>query len=249
MPLFFSFVDRAPSCTIRETATAITTDNLKNVYLINGESIRKFDSSCTFQKEFSNKDFGNITSADATNPLRIVLFYRDFNRVVFLDNTMSQNGDAVQLESLGFPLASLAASSHDNGLWIYDQANFELIRFNRNMQIEQRTGNLAQLLGIDLQPDFMMEKGDRLYLNNPATGIIVFDVFGTYSKTIPVKGLRTFQATENTLFYMTGGNLVAENILTLETISYEEPTDANAIDIRKESNRFYVLLKDATEIY
>ena len=243
-----SFIQTGTSYTINEAATNFTTDNLGNAYLINGPTIRKFDSHGIFQKEFSNKNFGAVSSADATNALRIVLFYRDFNRVVFLDNTMSQNGDPVQLEALGFPLATLAASSHDNGLWIYDQQNFELVRFNRSLQIEQRTGNLSQVLGIDsLQPDFILEKDNRLFLHNPTTGIMIFDIFGTYSKTIPVKGIKTFQVEDdNIIWFAKEMNYI--NIRTLETglrphsetgTIDEQFHNAELLNVRKEMNAYY----------
>lgn len=243
-----SFISSDSTFTINEPATNFTTDNLGNAYLINGPTIRKFDSHGIFQKEFSNKNFGAVSSVDATNALRIVLFYRDFNRVIFLDNTMSQNGDPVQLEALGFPLATLAAYSHDNGLWIYDQQNFELIRFNRSLQIEQRTGNLSQVLGIDsLQPDFILEKDNRLFLHNPSTGIMIFDIFGTYSKTIPVKDLKNFQVEDdNIIWFAKEMNYV--NIRTLET-GLRPHSEAGAIDqqfrnpelinVRKEMNSYY----------
>lgn len=240
----------APQFTIPEQADYFTTDNLGNAYLVKGPVLRKFDAKGIFQKEFSNKNFGSISSADAGNPLRPVLFYRDFNRVIFLDNTLSQNGDAVQLDALGFPLTTLAASSHDNGLWIYDQQNFELIRFNRNLQIEQRTGNLSQVLGVDsLQPNFLLEKDNRLFLNNPSTGILVFDIFGTYSKTIGIKGLKQFQVSEDRIFWYAqdmqfvdirtleqGGRGNSEN----ETID-QLMSQPDISVVRRENGRYYFL--------
>lgn len=202
------------------------------------------------QKEFSNKNFGAITSADATNALRIVLFYRDFNRVVFLDNTMSPINQPIQLETIGFPLATLVASSHDNGLWIYDQQNFELVRLDQNLQVEQRTGNLSQLLGIDtLQPNFLIEKDNRLLLNNPTTGVLVFDIFGTYSKTIPVKNLKSLQLIDNSLIWFNGSSLSAENILTAETTLYEQPVDTSASNMRVEPKAIFVLNENGLKAY
>jgi hypothetical protein len=243
--------DRVPSCTINGGTDQFTTDNLGNAYLVNGSSIQKFDDAGKFQKEFSNKNFGAISSADATNPLRIVLFYRDFNRVIFLDNTMSQNGEPVQLESLGFFSTTLVASSHDNGLWLYDQQNFELIRLNQNLQVELRTGNLSQLLGIDtLQPDFLLEKDNRLFLDNPSSGVLVFDIYGTYSKTIPVKVSRSLQVADDHLLYYGKGKMHSIELSPGgEETEYTEPFRPEALDMRMEKNAVYVRLKDRVEIY
>jgi hypothetical protein len=247
--LAFSPEAKKPDIIVNVEGEKILSDNLGNVYIIKAESISKYDSKGILQKTFSNKTFGPITSADATNALRIILFYKDFNRVVTLDNTLSQNGDPIQLEALGFPLATLAASSHDNGLWIYDQQNFELIRLNRNLQVEQRTGNLSQLLGTDLQPDFLIEKDNRLFLNNPATGILIFDVFGTYSKTIPIKELKNFQVVDDNLIYFQKGNLQMWNLITTEQTNFTEPVDTASLGMLMEKNAIFDLQQKQLLIY
>lgn len=248
--LAFSPSGGAPSASINIEADKMTTDNLGNVYLIKGESIFKYDSLGHLQKTYSNKNYGNITSADATNALRIILFYKDFNRVVTLDNTMSQNGSALTFETIGFPLASLVASSYENGLWIYDQQNFELVRLNRNLQAEHRSGNLSQILGIELQPNFILEKDNRLFLNNPSTGILIFDIFGTYSKTIPVLNLESFQVQDNSIIYYQDGKLQVENIQVNDHINYTKPVgDSLTKDMRMEKNAVFVLKKNQLDIY
>jgi hypothetical protein len=251
LPLMaFSPSGNIPSHTINAEAEKMTTDNIGNVYLIKAESIFKYDASGRLQKTYSNKNYGNITSADATNALRIVLYYKDFNRVVFLDNMMSQIGDPLTLETIGFPLATLTASSYDNGLWIYDPQNFELVRLNRNLQVEHRSGNLSQILGIELQPNFLLEKDNRLFLNNPSTGILIFDVFGTYSKTIPVTNLKALQVQDNSIVFYQDGKMQAENILINDHINYTKPVgDSLTKDMRMEKNAVFVLKKKEVEIY
>lgn len=249
---FVAFVPetRQPDVMVNVVAEKMTSDNLGNVYLIKDESIFKYDSLGVLQKTFSNKTFGAITSADATNALRIILFYKDFNRVVTLDNTLSENGEALTLETIGFPMTSLVAASHDNGLWIYDMRNFELIRLNRNLQVEHRSGNLSQILGIELQPNFLIEKDNRVFLNNPGTGIILFDVFGTYSKTLPITNLKSFQVVDNTVVYYKEGILQADAILVNDHLVYTSPVgDSATKDMRMERNAIFVLNEKRLDIY
>lgn len=238
--LAFSPRQQEPLVVVAVDADKMVCDNIGNAYLIKAESISKYDSAGVLQKSFSNKTFGPITSADATNALRIVLFYKDFNRIVTLDNTLSQNGDAIQLESVGFPFATLVAASHDNGFWIYDQQNFELVRINRNLQVEQRSGNLSQLLGIELQPNFIIEKDNRLFLNNPSTGILVFDIFGTYSKTVPVKDLKTFQVVDDDIIYFKDSAISVWTLPTANNYSLIV-TSPTATSVLLEKNKMFVL--------
>lgn len=236
----FTKDERKADFVLTATADGIVTDNLANVYTVSKDKFTKYDMRLKFQKEFSNKNFGTITSADVTNPLRPLLFYRDFGRIVFLDNTLSQNGEPVALEKLGYPLATLAASSYDNSLWIYDQPTFELLRFNTNLEISNRTGNLSQILNIQLQPNFILEKDNRLFVNNPTTGILIFDVFGTYIKTIPLYNLTNFQVADDEIVYFSQNILHSWNITTAEITDYLEPRSATAINMRIERDAIFV---------
>lgn len=246
MSLAFAKDEQKADFVLLSASDAIVTDNLANVYTVTKDKFSKYDMRLKFQKEFSNKNFGNITAADVTNPLRPLLFYRDFGRIIFLDNTLSQNGEPVALEKLGYPLATLAASSYDNSLWIYDQPTFELIRFNTSLEITNRTGNLSQILNIELQPNFILEKDNRLFVNNPATGILIFDVFGTYIKTIPILNLSTFQVADDEVMYFSEGALHAWNITTTETTDYLQPKAPGAINIRIERDAIFV--QDSAEV-
>ena len=242
----FAASDRKPDYSLQVSVDAIVSDHLSNVYVIDNDKFTKYDMKLKLQKEFSNKNFGNITSADVTNPLRPLLYYQEFGRVVFLDNTLSQNGEPLALEKLGYPLATLVASSYDNGLWIYDQPTYELLRFNNSLEVSNRTGNLAQVLGMELQPNFILEKDNRLFVNNPKVGILVFDVFGTYIKTIPILNLRSFQVADDQITYFSDGLLHSWNITTTDVTLFSEPQSKSALNMRMERDAIFV--QDSTAI-
>lgn len=249
--LFCAFIsgERPLLKTLPATGAVFTSDPMDNIYLIGNEQISKYDSNGSPLKTFSDKTHGAITSADVSNPLRIVLFYRDFSQVAFLDNTMSINGAAINLQQHDIFQPTLVCSSHSNGLWVYDQQNFELIRLNQELQFSQRTGNLAQQVNIDLQPNFLLETNNQVYLNNPSTGILVFDVFGTYYRTIPVRGLRSFQLRGDDLYYfLSSGKLFRYNVKTFEQDSMD--TDiGQVLDARVGKERLFVQKSDSLKIY
>jgi len=223
-------------------ANIFTTDNLGNIYLVTKSVVEKFDVTANKLKTYSNKSLGQISSIEATNPLKIVLLYQDFSQVVYLDNMLSQSSSPVFLQSLSIPQISLVSYSYNNGLWVYNPQNFELIRLDQNLQIVQQTGNLNQLLGIPVKPSFMLEHENWLYLNDPQTGILVFDLFGTYYKTIPLKGLNKFQVEDDFIYFLNDNTLNNYNLKTLESGQRTLP-DSSIIDARVQKNKLY-LLKD-----
>lgn len=200
-----------------------TTDNLSNVYVVKGNELIKYDKTGKELYKFSNKNLGNINFVDATNMLKVLVFYKDFQQVVFLDNTLSVNGDPINLEQIGFNQAQLICSSHNNGIWIYDQQNFELMRIDQNLLQTQKTGNLTSTLNINLQPSSLLEFNNKVFLNNPSNGILIFDVYGTYFKTIPVKNVSRFQPFGDWVYFISNKKVTAYNVITSEEKQFEVP--------------------------
>ena len=50
-------------------------------------------------------------------------------------------------------------------------------------------------------PTFMFDNNDRLYVNDSTLGILVFDVFTNYIKTIPIKGIVDFKILGDDLYF------------------------------------------------
>ncbi|SHG04349.1 hypothetical protein [Flavobacterium johnsoniae] len=80
--------------------------------------------------EYKNVSLGNITKVDIQNPLKIVLFYEDFNSVVLLDNQLnkmteinfSQNTIPIVVNAIGM--------STQNQLWIFNALNQQIGLFD-----------------------------------------------------------------------------------------------------------------------
>jgi hypothetical protein len=200
-----------------------TTDNQSNVYAVKANELTKFDKTGKLLYKYSNKNFGNIDFVDASNMLKLLVFYKNFSQVLFLDNTLSLNGEPVNLDKKGFQQTQLVCSSHNNGVWLYDQQNLELLRLDQTIEKTQQTGNLSLLLNIDLHPNFLVEYNNKVYLNNPSSGILIFDIYGTYYKTIPIKNAECFQPIADWVYFISDKKAKAYNIKTTDETVFELP--------------------------
>ncbi len=209
--------------TIETESDFFTTDNQSNVYAVKANELTKYNKDGKLLYKYSNKNYGNISFVDASNMLRILIFYKNFLQVVYLDNTLSANGETVSLDKIGFQQTQLVCSSYNNSMWIYDQQNFSLVRLDRNLETIQQTNNLNALQNDTLQPNSILEYDNRVYLNNPKTGILIFDIYGTYYKTIPVKNATQFQPIGDWVYYLVDKKVKAYNIKTTEEKEFEMP--------------------------
>lgn len=204
-------------------------DALGNVYILNlsQTEILKYTAKGQFINRYSNLSLGKIESVDVSNPLRILLFYRQRQAIVFLDNQLSQNGQPVFLEKLGIMNASMASSSSlSNGFWIFNEPDMELYRFNSENTLQIKSGNLRWFLGDDFHPHRMAEHNSRLYISDSISGIYVFDQFGTYKKTLPLKTASLFFANEENLWFTRNGILYKYNLKKNEIYSDTLPFPA-----------------------
>lgn len=235
--------------TIETTSDFFTTDNQGNVYAVKGNELSKFDKTGKLMYKYSNKNYGNISTVDASNMLRVLVFYKEFSVVFFLDNTLTQNGEAFNLlNKFNITQAPAVCASYDNSFWVFDQSKFTLIHADRYSNDFSETGNLNQLLTDSLQPTSMLEYDNKLYLNNPKSGILLFDRYGTYHKTIPIKNAEQFQPVADWVYYKSGKSIKAYNIKTTEEKEFEMPlTDFNSF--RLETGIFMLRTPNSISLY
>lgn len=219
-------------------------DALGNMYVIHGDEIKKYNPSGVFLKTFSNKRYGRIEDMDVSNPLKILVYYRDFQQVLFLDNQLSPATEVISLEKAGYEQASLVCSSLNNSFWLYDKQNNELMRFDAELRPLVKTGNLKRILDLDIQPNYMRESGNYLYLNCPKEGILVFDIYGTFYKTIPIKNLKEFTIINGNIFYYENFVLKEYQAQTFNTIEKPFP-DPLLKTVYWKNDRYYNVYSDS----
>lgn len=241
----FSFTkDEALKKSIISKIDLFTSDNIGHVYIVNGDEVKKYSPKGELLKVYSNKKLGKISSIDATNPLRVLLFYKDQSQLVILDSQLSPNGNPIDLLGMNLEQSDVVCSSFNNGLWLFNRQNNELVRLNQSLEKVVSTGNLNALLNADLKPNFMIENGSYLYLNNSSDGIYVFDIYGTYYKTISLFNLNHFQVNENVVYYYKD-SIFAKYDTKLLAVSDSVFAKPYPKDVRIGNNTFFKMYADS----
>lgn len=234
--------------TIETKADFITTDNLGNLYIIKNDVLEKYNSKGDLLKTYSNKSLGKIEQVDASNAMKIVVFYKNFRQVLLLDNMLAPVSETIRLDNYNLEQSTLICISHTNGIWFFDNTKQSLVRMDNLMQKTVETLNLNNMIGEELAPNYMLEANNLLYLNNPNFGIYVFDVFGSYFKTIPIKNLNSFQVTDGNIVYYKDNQLYTYNSKLIEESSFEIPIK-EVISARAEKNLLFIQKEKSVEIY
>jgi hypothetical protein len=155
-------------------------------YHIKNNVFRKTKGNEVF--EYKNVSLGNITKVDILNPLKIVLFYEDFNTVVLLDNQLnkmteinfSQNNTPIVVPAIGM--------STQNQLWIFNTLNQQIGLFDY-LKNEYKTVSTPLTEAIKYyQTDF-----NTFYWIDKKNNFFSCDIFG---KTIALEKVPDFDQIE-----------------------------------------------------
>jgi len=159
-----------------------TVDMLGQCYAIRGSEIIKLNADGKIISTYSRKDLGKPTSIDARDPLRLLVFYRDFGMIRILDNQLAEQAQ-LDLRLLGFFDVRLIAGNEDQGIWLYDRANAELSKIDVRLQKSLLTVNIKQFLGKAIFPRSLLVSQNKIIIQNE-NELIIFDQYGTYIRTI-----------------------------------------------------------------
>lgn len=213
-----------PKKNIAKQTRWIEVDQMKHLYLIeNDHSLLKYNTEGTLLYQYNENSLGQISYIDVSNPFRILVYYDDYATVVLLDRTLSEL-KRHDLSDLDIPQVQALATASDNNIWIFDNNSYTLKKVDNQNQTLVESPDLSLLLTETIDPNRLVEYNGRVYLNSPNLGILVFDVFGNYIKTIDVLDLDYFQLYEGQLFYVENNEFKSYHLLSFQTKKISIPT-------------------------
>ena len=195
-PPVFEFVSELPVST-----NNFAVDHLSNLYWIEEGAIVKYNETKEKIFRYSEKKWGDIHAFDVNDPLNIIVLFKDFSKIVFLDNNLAPKSISIDNNLLEEIQPTIFCSSVQNGLWLYSPLNYKLFRFNEKFKIEVESDPINHMFPEFSEPYHMVETSEKLFVSDPESGIWVFDKFAAFLFIIPVKNISYFQVRDNSIFY------------------------------------------------
>ncbi|MBK7762725.1 MAG: hypothetical protein IPI46_05045 [Bacteroidetes bacterium] len=225
----------------------ISTDPLGNVYIVKeNNSVYRINSKGDSTGIFNEIKKGKITQIDASNPLRVLLYYADYNQIVVLNNMMTQK-NVIKLNSIGLNNIACIANSADGSIWLYDAVNGNLLKIDEQLNILLNV-NLRSIQENPLAPTAMFESERSLYITDTLDGIRKFDLFGFYNTSYHFKS-RDVQLIQNYFVYRVDSNLVSYNMNTLNERILQLPDSKTIKQVRIERDMVYILRETSLDLY
>jgi len=206
----------------------LSVDDVGNILIGDKSNLIKLDIDGNFLSKYYPLYQGEITGIDAKDPRRILLFYKKYVYVQFLNQELANTASLsiysinsrpvpVSLDNLHLGFASLVClDAYNDAYWVYEDNSTDIVLIDENNQIDFKADALDQIMDVEPDPNFMIMEAGRLFINNSSTGVYIFDENGSFVEKLPLMGLKKIQVYNDLLFYCTSNTLVVHHLLTGE---------------------------------
>ncbi len=182
--------------------TLVAIDNFNTQYYINNNVFYKKNANKTIT--YNNLQLGHLESANTFNPLKINLFYKDFNTVIILDNRLAEIFKVDFNTISEYKNVSHVSTGYDNTIWVFNQDTQQLELYNYK-QNKTRVQTLpVQSIVLDIISNY-----NTCWLLTKKY-LYVYNYFGSLLKKIENNGFTALSQSnnnvilkkDNTLFYL-----------------------------------------------
>ena len=176
-------------------------DGLGNNYFIkNNIFIKQYD---TQKWEYKNVPLGKITSVDYINPLKIVVFYEDFNTIIILDNQLNEIQKLNLFDIDNTIFASKIGMASLNQFWIYNALTQQILLFNYLNNTFKNIGNPIQESIKYTQSDF-----NNFYWIDENNNWFSIDIFGKVNLLANIPPWENIQIIDNDRLLFSSNNVL-----------------------------------------
>ena len=194
--------------------TLVNIDNFNTVYYLKNNVFYKREANKTIS--YNNLQLGNITSADAFNPLKTNLFYKDFNTAIILDNRLAEIFKIDFNTKQPYRNVSHVSTGNDNTLWLFNQDS-------KQLELYDYKNNTTRAKTLPTKGNVLDIKSNYNYCWLLTTDyLLTYNYFGTLISKIKNEGFTSIAESdenillkkENSLFYLKKDS---DNIIPVKT--------------------------------
>jgi hypothetical protein len=230
-------------------------DPIGQVYVYNAlGTIEKYNPSGQRLASFSTREYGPIRYLDASNPLKLLVWYGDFRTVLLLDRNLTQLGGPLRLLDVGLPDVRTVGMAADGNLWVYDEVAFLLKKINPEGQQLLESQVLSTETTTGLRFTCIRDDGRYVLAADSNAGLFLFDVYGQFLRKIDQRGIDRFAIVTDFFVWMEANQALRAHAfqdLAITDLTNPLPTALRRPEVRwaVSSTRVLAQMGDTLRVY
>ncbi|MEO7522940.1 MAG: hypothetical protein ABIT58_02535 [Ferruginibacter sp.] len=229
----------------------LNVDVLDNIYLITaGNQLKKLNNKGDSLAVFNDvKKYGNPSYIDVSNPLKILVYYKNFSTVVILDRLLVMR-TTINLRKQNIFSVKAISTSYDNNIWLFDEQDSKLKKIDDDGKLLQESTDLRLLVDSVPSPSQIIDSDNLVYLYDELKGFYIFDYYGALKNNLPFLNWQNTAIARKKIYGFSGNTLFSYELNSLNLKKYELPDFfKNYQAIKALNGKVYLLKDDGVEIY
>ena len=236
---------------IKGNFSYLNVDNLDNLYLItNNNQLKKLDANGDSVAVFNDvKKYGNLAYVDVTNPLKALLYYKNYSTVVMLDRLLAARNN-INLRKQNMFYVNTVTLSYDNYIWIFDEEDFKMKKIDEEGKILQASTDWRMLFDTVPAPVKIIDRDNFVYLYDPEKGFYIFDYYGSFKNRLSFLNWTNVEVNGNNVYGFADNKLYSYVLKSLQLKEYKLPAFfGDYLSIKVMNNKIYLLKGDRIDMY
>jgi hypothetical protein len=236
---------------IKGDFTYFNVDNLDNIYLINNNNqLKKLNASGDSVAVFNDvKKYGNLSYVDVTNPLKALLYYKNYSTVVMLDRLLTVRNN-INLRKQNMFYVNNVTLSYDNYIWVFDEEDLKLKKIDEEGKILQASTDWRMLFDTVPSPVKIIDRDNFVYIYDPEKGFYIFDYYGSFKNRLAFLNWTNVEVNGNNVYGFADNKLYSYVLRSLQLKEYKLPVFfGDYLAIKVMNNKIYLLKSDSIDMY
>ena len=237
--------------TIPGNITYFNVDNLDNIYLIiDNNQLKKLDAKGDSVAVFNDvKKYGNPSYLDINNPLKLLLYYKNYSTVVVLDRLLAVR-NSINFRKQQIFYVNNVTLSYDNNIWIFDEEDYKLKKIDEEGKVLQASTDWRMLFDTVPAPVKITDKNNFVHLYDPEKGFYIFDYYGAFKNRLAFLNWSNVEVNENTMYGFSNNKLYSYQLKSLQLKEFKLPGFFGKYSSIKAMNgKVYLLNENGLDIY
>ena len=229
----------------------LNVDVLDNIYVITaGNQLKKMNSLGDSLAVFNEvKKYGNPSYIDVSNPLKILVYYKNFSTVVVLDRLLI-NRNNINFRKKNIFSVQAVATSYDNNVWLFDEQDYKIKKIDEDGNLLQESTDMRLLVDTVPSPVQIIDHNNQVFLYDENKGFYIFDYYGALKNNLPFLHWKNIAISRNMIYGFMENQLLSYELNTLTLRKYPLPSFISSYETIKAINgKLYLLNERGIEIY
>lgn len=230
---------------------SLNVDMLGNIYLITvGNQLKKIKENGDSVAVFNDvKKYGNPSYIDVSNPLKVLVYYKNFSTVLILDRWLSIR-NKINFRKQNIFSVTAIATSYDNNIWLYDEQDNKLKKIDDDGRLLLESTDLRLLVDSIPSPSSITDSDNLVYMYDEKKGFYIFDYYGALKNKLPFLNWKNTAVSVKKMYGFSGNTLFSYETNSLNLKKYELPDIfKNYLAIKAINGKVYLLKDDGVAIY